>query len=72
MRHDRLIRRGGGSALCVRFGIKGNQIKFDNSILDEYAVSFLAKTAYGDIAIFSPLHNSFNKSPEHQPIHIHF
>jgi len=47
MRHDRLIRRGGGSALCVRSGIKGNQIKFDNSILDEYAVGFLAKTAYG-------------------------
>ena len=64
LRHDRLVRKGGGTALCIRNNILGKQIKFDNSILDEYAVGFLAKTAYGDVAIFSlyitPSYNALN------------
>ena len=53
LRHDRLIRKGGGTALCIRSDIPGKQIKFDDSIQDEYVVGFLAKTSYGEIAIFS-------------------
>jgi len=52
-RHDRQIRKGGGAALCVRNSIKGKLITFDDSVLDEYAVGFLAKTAYGEVAIFT-------------------
>ena len=52
-RHDRLIRKGGGTALCVRSSIRDKQIDLANLVQDEYAVGFLAKTAYGDIAIFS-------------------
>jgi len=41
-RHDRQIRKGGGAALCVRNSIKGKLITFDDSVLEEYAVGFLA------------------------------
>ena len=53
LRHDRSIRLGGGTALCIRANIKGKPIIFDESIKNEYVVGFLAKTAYGEIAIFS-------------------
>ena len=62
-RHDRPLRKGGGSALCIKNGIVGKQIIIDNSILNEYIVGFLAKTAFGEIAIFS-----LNITPTNEPL----
>ena len=53
-RHDRLLRKGGGSALCVSSKLTGNIIEIDKNILiDEYVVGFLFKTISSEIAIFS-------------------
>ena len=52
-RHDRLTHRGGGTALGIKNNIMGKQINFNNTILKEYAVGFLAKTNQGEIAIIS-------------------
>ena len=52
-RHDRLIRRGGGTALGVKNSIIGKQINFDNTILNEYAAGFLVKTGQGEVAVIS-------------------
>ena len=52
-RHDRLTRRGGGTALAVRKNIKGNIIFFSEVVLNEYAVGFQAETSHGEILIVS-------------------
>ena len=52
-RFDRLIRKGGGSALAIKSNLIGKEISLENLLNNDYATGFLMSSGKDHIAIFS-------------------